>query len=177
MTLDDIKAHLDRLFAARPGSTREEAAMLHEALVEFKIGIGRLREALGHTEADLDAARREAEKYERHGALAASIGDAETQRVAGEYTSKVRERVDLLERKVVVQRDELFLAERDYDATKSRFQSAKRGIPLASAPIADPLEDGDRMSSFEQVKLDQRAREAVVDAQLELLKKKLGERP
>lgn len=151
--------------------------MLHEALVEFKIGIGRLREALVHTEAELDTARSEAAKYERHGALAASIGDEETQRVAEEYTSKVRERVDLLERKVVVQRDELFLAERDYDATKARFQSAKRGIPLASAPIADPLEDGDRMSPFEQAKLDQRAREAAVDAQLAMLKQKLNERP
>lgn len=177
MTLDEIKAHLDRLFAARPGSPREEAAMLHDALVEFKVGIGRLREALVRTEAELDAARSEAAKYARHGTLAANIGDEETQRVAEEYTSKVRERVDLLERKVVVQRDELFLAERDYEATKSRFQSAKRGIPLASAPPTDPLDDGDRMSPFEQAKLDQRARDAAVDAQLAMLKQKLGERP
>ena len=69
------------------------------------------------------------------------------------------------------------LAERDYEATKARFQAARHGVPLDAPPPPDPLDDGDRMSPFEQVKLDQRAKEAVVDAQLELLKKKLGERP
>ena len=151
--------------------------MLREALLEFKIGIGQLREGLERTERQLADARREMEVYTRRGALAADIADEETRAVAEEFTAKVRERVDLLERKVLVQRDELLLAERDYEATKARFQAARHGVPLDAPPPPDPLDDGDTMSPFEQVKLDQRAKEAVVDAQLELLKKKLGERP
>src|SRR5690349_15214541 len=108
MDLDESKEHLDRLFATRDrSSSRQQAAGLREALVEFKIGIGQLREALAKTEKELDAARRDAADYERRGQLAANIGDAETTRLAEEYTAKMRERVDLLERKVIVQRDEL----------------------------------------------------------------------
>jgi len=176
MNLDDLKLHLDRLFAARPGSTREEASVLREALLEFKLGIGQLREGLVRTERELDVARRDVGVYERRGVMAAEIGDEETRAIAEEFTGKARERLDLLERKVLVQRDEVFLAERDYEATKTRFQAASRGIPLEPAPAPDPLLDADQMSPFDQVKLDQRAREAAVDAQLAMLKKKLGER-
>jgi multidrug resistance efflux pump len=176
MNLDDIQAHLDRIFASRQGSTREQASMLREALLEFKIGIGRLREALEQTERQLADARHEVVVYERRGTLAAGIADEETRAVAEEFTLKARERVDILERKALVQRDELIMAERDYEATKARFQAAKHGVPT-DAPAPDPLADPERMSPFEQVKLDQRAKEAVVDAQLEMLKKKLGERP
>jgi hypothetical protein len=176
MNLDDLKLHLDRLFAARP-DPREQAAGLREALVEFKIGIGHLRETLERTERELAIARRESADYERRGKLAADIGDAETSAIATEFTAKAQERVDLLERKVIVQRDELGIAERDYEATKQQYQSASRGIPLSSttttsAPDADP--DAAR-SQIDHLLLDQRARESAVEAQLALLKKKLSE--
>ena len=150
--------------------------MLREALVEFKIGIGKLREALTGTEQQLEQARTEMAAYERRGAMAASIEDEETRVIAEEFTAKVRDRVDLLERKVIVQRDELILAEREYEATKARFQSAQRGVPF-DEPSAAPLDSTDGMSPHERLRDDQRARDAVVDAQLEMLKKKLGERP
>lgn len=176
MNLDDLKQQLDRLFATRP-DPRDQAPALREALVEFKIGIGQLREALQRTERELEQARRESADYDRRGKLASEIGDEETVRIAGEYTAKAHERVDLLERKVIVQRDELGLAERDYDATKSQYQAASRGIPLgnssASAPSDDDLTSG--TSSVDHLVLDQRARESAVEAQLALLKKKLSE--
>jgi hypothetical protein len=177
MDLDDIKAQLDRIFAAgNRTSSRDQAALLREALVEFKVGIGQLTEALQRSERELEIARKEAADYARRGQLAGEIEDVETVRIADEFTAKARERVDLLERKVIVQRDELAMAERDYAATKERFQAASRGVPLGGAPSADPQADPDRMSSNDRVMLDQRAKEAVVDAQLEHLKKKLGER-
>lgn len=177
MDLDDIKAQFDRIFAAgNRTSSRDQAALLREALVEFKVGIGQLTEALTRSERELAIARKEAADYARRGKLAGEIEDVETVRIADEFTAKVRERVDLLERKVIVQRDELAMAERDYAATKQRFQAASRGASLSNAPAADPLADPDRMTSNDRVMLDQRAREAVVDAQLEHLKKKLGER-
>lgn len=181
MDLDEIKEHLDRLFAARDRtSSRQQAAGLRDALVEFKIGIGQMRDALAKSEADLEVARKDAADYERRGQLAAGIGDAETTRVAEEYTAKMRERVDLLDRKVIVQRDELGMAERDYDATMKQFQATSRGIPIdagsATGPAADATGDpGSGPSAVETAMLEQRAREATVEAQLAQLKKKLGE--
>ena len=177
MDLDDIKAQFDRIFAAGTRtSSRTQAAGLREALLEFKVGIGQLHEALARSERELDVARREATDYSRRGQLAGEIDDKETVRIAGEFTAKARERVDLLERKVIVQRDELTMAERDYASTKQRFESASRGTPLAVPPSRDPMADPERMSPVDQMMIDQRAREAAVEAQLERLKKKLGER-
>ncbi len=181
MDFDDIKLHLDRLFAPRPGaSARDQAAGLREALIEFKIGIGQLGEALARGKTELAQARREAEDYARRGRLAAEIGDAETVALAEEFSVKAAARVELLERKVLVQRDELRLAEQDYEETKQRFSAASRGIPYTdTSPAAAHAEPGGTpdASPFESYALDQRAREAAVEAQLAHLKKQLGERP
>ncbi|MEP6590033.1 MAG: hypothetical protein ABJC19_02515 [Gemmatimonadota bacterium] len=175
MNLDDLKLHLDRLFATRP-DPRDQAAGLRDALVEFKVGIGQLREALGRTERELEVTRRETSDYERRGRLAGEVGDLETARLADEYTAKAREKVDLLERKVIIQRDELHMAERDYDATKQQYQAAARGIPSGLRASPDPLDDSAAYeSATEHLLLDQRARESAVEAQLALLKKKLSE--
>ena len=171
MDLDDIKAQFDRIFAAgNRTSARDQASGLREALVEFKIGIGQIRDALTRSERELEQARREAADYARRGQLAQEISDEETVRLATEYTARATERMAILERKVAVQRDELAMAEREYDVTKARFQSASRGIPVDAA---DPDQAG--MSGPDQALLDQRAREAAVEAQLAHLKKKLGE--
>ncbi len=181
MDFDDLKTHLDRLFAPRAGaSARDQAAGLREALVEFKVGIGQLREALGRSEGELTQVRREVEDYARRGRLATEIGDAETAALAEEFTAKAATRVDLLERKVLVQRDELRLAEEEYEGTKRRYQSAARGIPGDGAPpLGANAEPGSTVdeSPFESYALEQRAREAAVEAQLAHLKKQLGERP
>lgn len=175
MNFDDLKLHLDRLFAARP-DPREQAAGLRDALVDFKIGIGQLREALARTERELEVTRREATDYERRGRLAGEVGDLETVRLAEEFTTKAQEKVDLLERKVIIQRDELGMAERDYDATKQQYQSASRGIPLSGNRPIDPLDEAAAAdSAVDHLLLDQRARESAVEAQLALLKKKLSE--
>src|SRR4051812_34736081 len=108
MDLDDIKAQLDRIFAAgNRTSSRDRPASLRAALVQFKVGIAEIREALARTERDLAAARRDAEQYQRRGDLASGIDDQETARIAADYRARAQERVDLLERKVIVQRDEL----------------------------------------------------------------------
>ena len=170
MDLDDIKAQLDRIFAAgNRSASREQADGLRQALVEFKIGIGQLREAVAQSERELQVVRREADDYQRRAGLAGRIGDAETVRVAEEFTAKAHERVDLLERKLLVQRDELAMAERDYQVTRERFQQASRGLPLDDAAAASPSAAADAHQ------FDQRDRDAVVEAQLAHLKKKLGE--
>jgi hypothetical protein len=155
MDLDDIKAQLDRIFAAGTRtSSREQAAGLRDALLEFKVGIGQLREALTRSEHELDVARRDAADYARRGQLASDIDDRETVRVAEEFTAKARARVDLLERKVIVQRDELAMAERDYEATRQQYQSASRGASLDPAPSGNAGSAADRMSPVDQVMID-----------------------
>ncbi len=172
MSFDDLKAHLDRLFAQRPsGSTREQAAMLREALIEFKVAFDQLREGLARTEAELERARRELADYERRGRLAAEIDDAETVRIAEEFITRTRQRVDLLERKVIVQRDEVVIAERELEETRQRYQRASHGLASDPTPSQGAADDG---LLADDPLLDRRAREAAVDAQLELLKKKLG---
>lgn len=174
MSFDDIKAHLDRLFAYRPtGSSREQAAGLRDALVEFKVALDQLREGLAKTERELVQARRDLGDYERRGRLAAEIDDAETVQVAADFVARTRERVDLLERKVIVQRDEVAIAERELEATRLRFQRASHGLPL-DPPGSPASPDPDSGALHDDPYLDRRAREAVVDAQLEALKKKLG---
>lgn len=180
MDLDDIKAQMDRIFAAgMRGSTRDAAPGLREALIEFKVIVGQLREELARTEGQLDAARRDADDYERRGRLAAGIQDAETVRIAEEFLAKARERVDILERKVLVQRDELIVAEREYEVTRQRFQAARQGLPFPDESASDPALADDPetpRTGMDDFLIDQRAREAAVEAQLAHLKKKLGER-
>ncbi len=170
MDLDDIKAQFDRIFAARtPGSSRGEAALLREALIEFKVGIQQLREALDRTAGQVSALQRDVADAERRGRLAAEIGDADTVAVAEEFTARVREKLAILQRKAAAQRDELQVAEHEYEVTRQRFQSAKLGTsaPEPESTLDDPLTD---------LRFDQQAREAAVEAQLAHLKQKLGER-
>lgn len=175
MDFDDLKAHLDRLFAARPsGSSREQAAGLRSALVEFKAALGELRGALARTERELEAGRRDLADTERRAGLARDIGDAETVRVAEEHAARMRTRVDLLERKVLVQRDEVDLAEREYEALHAQARRATLGLP-PDAPVPPPAAgDADPTSPPHDPLLDRRAQEAAVEAQLAHLKKQLG---
>jgi hypothetical protein len=176
MSFEDIKAHLDRLFAYRPtGSSREQAAGLRDATIEFKVALGQLRETLAVAETELERARRDAADYQRRGALAEGIGDLETVQIATEYTGRAQERVDVLERKVLVLRDEVHIAEREYEATKLRLQRATQGLPLDPPTTSSSL--GGEPELPDDPFLDQRAREAAVEAQLAHLKKKLGREP
>lgn len=173
MDIDDIKAELDRIFASGTrGASREQAAGLREALVQFKVAVTSLREALTRSETELERARQELGDYARRGELAGRIDDQETVRVAAEFTAKARERVDLLERKVLVQRDELAMAEREYESTRQQFQQASRGLPLDSTSAGSAR---DPAAAADQALIDQCAREAAVEAQLAHLKKKLGD--
>ena len=173
MGIDELKARLDRLLNDQGlGSTRREAGALQEVLVDLKVGLKELRSSIEATERELKLERGQLVTAERRGRLASEINDAETAELARLYTDKHRQRVDLLERKIAVQQDELAIAETEYQELADRFRAAKQGIPQgdpATRASVDP-EDPD----FVRTKIEINAREAAVDAQLELLKKKLG---
>jgi hypothetical protein len=179
---DGLKARLDRLLRDRGGSDpRAFAAGLREALVEARLGITEMRRALASTEAELQSERKQLADAERRGRLAAAVPDAETVAVAERFALRHRERILVLERKLVVQRDELALAEREVQEMTAQWRSASQGAPrsesldaawrdLEAAGGSRSTDDSDRMAAD----LDRRKREEAVEAQLAYLKKKMG---
>ncbi|HYF40560.1 MAG TPA: hypothetical protein VD930_12775 [Gemmatimonadales bacterium] len=179
---ESLKAQLDRLLRAHPAADpRARAALLREALLEAKVGVSTMRSALAATERELEAERRQLADAERRGRLAGEIPDPETVAVAERFVARHRERVGVLERKLVVQRDELMLAEREAAEMLSEYRAARPGASFESidaawrdlqAAGAERPElglDADPGSSNSDEKLKQ-----AVDAQLAYLKKKLG---
>lgn len=179
---DGLKARLDRLLRERGGSdSRTYAAGLREALVEARLGIEEMRRALASAESELTAERKQLADAERRGRLAAAVPDPETVAVAERFAARHRERILVLERKVVVQRDELTLTEREVQEMKAEWHKAARGRPhsesleaawrdLEAAGASRPLDETDRMTA----EVERRKRDEAVEAQLAYLKKKMG---
>ena len=179
---DGLKARLDRLLRERDGSDpRAYASGLREALVEARLGITEMRRALVFTEAELESERKQLTDTERRGRLAAVVLDAETAALAERFAVRHRERILVLERKVVVQRDELGLAEREVQEMTIQWRSAsQRGLrsesidaawrDLEAAGGSRPTDESERMAAD----LDRRKRDEAVEAQLAYLKKKMG---
>jgi hypothetical protein len=177
MALDGLRARLDQLLAelSRGTDARDSATGLYQAMVEVKTAISVQRDALRVTERELMAERERLTDAERRGALAAQIGDAETAELAGIWTGKHRQRVEILERKKVVQQDELAYAERQLEEIGEAYRQARLGVPPAGgtgSPVQPPEPDAetDRMGR----ELDRQAQQALVQEQLRHLKKKLG---
>ena len=178
--LDGLKARLDQLL--RDGSRsdpRAYAAGLKEAVLEARLGVRTMQEALSATETELAAERQQLEDAERRGKLAAMVPDPETVRVAERYAVRHRERAVILERKLAVQREELALAERELAEMTSEAKRAAADHPseaisaawrdLESAGVTRP-DDQDRMLA----EADRQRRESAIEAQLAYLKRKLG---
>ena len=179
---EGLKARLDRLLQdrARPDH-RARAAALREALLEAKVGVSTMRSALAATERELVRERQQLADAERRGRLAADLPDSETVSVAERFAARHRERVGVLERKLIVQRDELLLAEREVADMLNEYRSARPGVRFESVEAAwreleaaggerPGLGLDDEPTSRES---DQKLKQAV-EAQLAYLKKKLG---
>ena len=158
------------------------AAGLQAALLQARVALGALRDALARTERELAAERQHLEDAVRRGRLAEAVPDAETVQVAGRFAARHRERVTVLERKHGVQRDELVLAEREYEEMTMQLRMVlSRAEPGDSrthgsdsgTPRGDPKE-GDSIGDLLQTRLDRAGLEAAAEAQLARLKKKLG---
>ena len=97
--------------------------------------------------------------------------------MAERFAARHRERTTLLERKLVVQRDELALAEREIEeiagqlrsgtASAESIRAAWRDLEAAGASV--PTDD-ERLAH----EADRRQRDQAIEAQLEYLKRKLG---
>ena len=180
---EGLKARLDRLLRDHSrDNPRARAAVLREALIEAKVGVSTIRDALAATERELEAERRDLEVAERRGRLAAEVPDNETVSVAQRFTARHRERVQVLERKVAVQRDELALVEREVAELMAEFRAARSEPASASVDAAwrdveaaggsrpgNGLDEPPGPEANEE-----QLRQQAVEAQLAYLKKKFG---
>jgi hypothetical protein len=182
---ESLKARLERLLREHTkADPRAQAVQLREAILEAKVGVSTMRSALSATEKELAAERRQLADAERRGRLASEIPDTETVTLAERFAARHRERVAVLERKLVVQREELVLAEREVAEMLDQYRKARPGAPLESVEAAwrdrqaagaeRPGSGLDEEPSKEEA--DRKLKEAV-EAQLAFLKKKLGKQP
>jgi hypothetical protein len=183
---DAVRAALDA--ATPPGDLRDLARQMGEAVVDAKVAVREMREALTRTELELAAESQRLGDAERRGRLAAEIQDQETVQVAERFAVRHRERVGVLERKLAAQREELGLAERDLGEMQAQLKAADRDRPavagegsaerawrdLQAAGGARP--DVDLQNELLKADIDRVAREQAADEQLDLLKKKLGKK-
>jgi hypothetical protein len=182
---ESLKSRLERLLRDHSRSDpRAQAALLREAILEAKVGVAAMRSALSSTERELVLERRQLADAERRGRLAADVPDAETVALAERFAVRHRERVAVLERKLIVQQDELALAEREVGEMLSQYRAARPGAPFESVDAAwRDLEaaGADRPGTGLddeplRAEADRKLKEAV-EAQLAFLKKKLGKQP
>ncbi len=172
--------------ATPPGDLRDLARQMREAVVDSKVAVQEMRNALARTEVELGAERQRLADAERRGRLAAEIQDQETVQVAERFTARHRERVGVLERKLGAQKEELALAERDLGEMHAQLKSAEGPAAGASdsaerawreVQAAGGARPGvDVQDELLKADMDRVARERQADEQLDLLKKKLGKK-
>lgn len=186
---ESLRARIEQFLAQHtaPGDPRASAADLHQAVIEAKVGLSQMKDALVATERELTLERKQLEDAERRGRLATEIGDQETVGLAERFALKHRERFLVLERKVVVQRDELMLAEREVAEMTAQLRAAKQGLGNSAASSAAAWRDlesagasrpgTDVNDDLLRSNLDRASHEAAADAQLAHLKRKMGKDP
>jgi SpoVK/Ycf46/Vps4 family AAA+-type ATPase len=179
---ESLRARLDRLFAEPAPDPRARAERLRDALAEASVGLARMRDGLAATEQELAAERQQLDDTERRGRLAAQVSDMETVAIAERFAVRHRERVAVLARKLVVQRDELGLARREIEEMTIEVRAAVRPDTDASLRAAwRELEAAggarpgiDLEGELERARADRERMERAVEAQLAQLKKRLG---
>jgi multidrug resistance efflux pump len=168
--------------ATPPDDRRELARRMRETLVQAKVGLSEMRQALEKARLRLANEERELETLRRRRELAQKINDLETVNVANRYEATHAERVDLLRKKVAVQEDEVRMAEADVETMNADLKSAMLGTGEYAPhvpPTAAPGTDDDRAPLASEIDALGRARkraerDAEADARLEELKRRMG---
>jgi hypothetical protein len=152
---------------------------MREAVVDAKVAVAEIQEAITRTERELGLERQRLADAERRGRLAGEIQDQETVAVAERFAAKHRERLGVLERKLVAQREELALAQRELDEMQTQLKSAAAAQPSTETAWRDLQEAGgaregtDLRDELLKADMDRAAREDAAARQLEELKKKM----
>jgi hypothetical protein len=152
---------------------------MREAVVDAKVAVAEVQEAIARTEREVALERGRLADAERRGRLAGEIQDQETVAVAERFAAKHRERLGVLEHKLVAQREELALAQRELDDMQTQLKSAAAQQPSTERAWRDleaaggAREGTDLRDELLKSDMDRAAREAAATRQLEELKKKM----
>jgi hypothetical protein len=127
---ENLRKSLDDLLsrATPPEERREIVSRMRDTLVQAKMGLQDLRDALEKSRRRLELEKRELETVQRRRKLAEQVNDAETVRIATQYEQLHLERVQVLDRKLEAQKSELVLAERDVEQMMTELRNAASGI-------------------------------------------------
>ncbi|MDQ6829132.1 MAG: hypothetical protein M3081_09740 [Gemmatimonadota bacterium] len=161
--------------ASTPADARAVVALMKDALVEARVGLSQVRDALALTEKQLEHERAELATTQRRGKLAADVNDAETVSVAARFAAKQTERIAVLERKLEAQRGELDLVEREVgEMTMQLKQAAANPSGVGGTPKAPDLGEPPDESDKLRRDIDRAARESTAERQLDELKRRMG---
>jgi hypothetical protein len=127
---ENLRKSLDDLLSRStpPEERRQIVSRMRDTLVQAKMGLQDLRDALEKSRQRLEVERRELDTIQRRKRLAEQINDAETVRLATQYEQLHSERVQVLARKLEAQESELALAERDVAQMMTELRHAASGI-------------------------------------------------
>lgn len=169
MAFDSFRRSFDDLLnrATRPEERRSVAARMRETLVQAKVGLGEMRDALNTARERLAAEERELATVRRRKQLAENIKDQETVDIATRFEQQHAERVEVLRQKVTVQAAELSLAERDVESMSTELRNALGSGEMR--PTASIDEEGAESAAARRAQ-----READADRRLEELKKRMS---
>jgi hypothetical protein len=168
MAFDGFRRSFDDLLsrAAKPEERRTIAARMRQTLVQAKVGLGEMRDALNVARDRLGTEERELETVRRRKQLAENIKDQQTVDIATRYEQMHSERVEVLRQKVSAQTAELALAERDVDSMSAELRAAIGGSDIPSSAAIDE-------AGAESAASRRAAREADAARRLEELKKRM----
>ncbi|MEX2178624.1 MAG: hypothetical protein WD801_07945 [Gemmatimonadaceae bacterium] len=180
---EHLRRSLDELLqrATKPEERRTVMARMRSTLVQVRMGVDDLRDALAVSQRKLEGEQRELATVRRRKELALGIRDAETVAVAERFERQHEERARILEDKIAIQTREVELADRELEEMKAELRKAMTGIPAPppGAPLDDPLADTADARAEQELEALLRARartdrDADADRRLEELKRKMG---
>lgn len=155
-------------------SSRRQLAEMKQTLVLARVARDEVRAAYATSMQRLELARTELATIVRRGDLARQIDDQETVAVAGRFAESQRATLDVLERKVAVQYEELSMAERTVTEMEAELK-AVTGRGPAPDVTPDPSLDGAAAVDPSDFRgLDDAARAQTADERLAELKRRMG---
>lgn len=185
---EQLRRSLNELLerAVKPEDRRLVVMRMKGTLVQARLGLDDVRDALAQSRRKLDSERRELETVRRRKELALRVQDTETVAIAERFERQHDERARVLEDKILVQTREVELAEREVEEMKAEIRVALAGgaspggAPLEDSLDDDPLEDAANARARDELNALARERtradrDADATRRLEELKRKMGQ--
>jgi hypothetical protein len=160
--------------ASSPEEGRAVLAMMRDALVQARMGVAEVRDALRESRTHLAHEQKELATVRRRRELAAGINDRETVEVADRFERRHLERIAVLERKISAQESELALAQSELDEMNAQYRAMQAG---GGPTVAPPPPAGEGIGPEPDTlrrEMDRAAREAEAERQLSELKRRMG---